>query len=220
MKRKLLLLVILFAFSAPIHAQNANAVIDKVVKKLDLVNDYSVDVVIKTDTDFLKSPATKAKIYYKKPDKFKVESQSFAALPKGGVNFLHEALTSGILKFEYAGKENKNGENLTKIKAVPTSDTVEVGDANLWIDESASVVKYVETSFEKNGTISISFEYGSQINYALPSKINLEFAFANISTSRRQSGEKMSINGKITISYGEYSINKGLSDDIFKEEKK
>lgn len=218
--KKLLVLICILAFAASLPAQNAEAIVQKVVQKLDIVKDYSVDAVINTDTDFLKAPKTSAKIYYKNPDKFKVESKSFAMLPKGGVNFLNDVLKSGMLKYEFIGRENKDGKELTKIKIIPKNDSLDIDNAFLWVDEKASVVQYVEASFEENGVINIKFDYGTALDMALPDKITLEFAFENFGNRRKKESGKNSIKGKITVSYGEYSINKGLSDDIFKDGKK
>lgn len=220
--KKLLILLYVFAFSALLQAQNADEIVQKVITKLDMVNDYSVDAIINTDTDFLKAPKTTAKIYYKKPNKFKVESKSFAVLPKGGVNFLHDALSSGELNFKYVGRENKNGEELTKISAIPKSDSIQIKDAFIWIDESKSVVKHVEATFEDAGQFIINFAYGSELKYGLPDKIELSFNMKNFKrrNDRDNNAASGNIKGKITVNYSSYALNKGLSDELFKDEKK
>ena len=46
--------------------------LDKVVNQFNKVNDYSATVVVKADVPMIKVLPVKAKIYYKKKDKFKV----------------------------------------------------------------------------------------------------------------------------------------------------
>jgi hypothetical protein len=55
--------------------------------EFEKIDDYQVDVRIKVDVDFLKMPEREATIYYKKPDKFHIDSENFAMLPKSGLNF-------------------------------------------------------------------------------------------------------------------------------------
>ena len=54
-------------------AQDMTALINKVKAKLDQVNDYTAEGVLKTDVSFIKAPAGKVKVYFKKPDKFKLK---------------------------------------------------------------------------------------------------------------------------------------------------
>jgi outer membrane lipoprotein-sorting protein len=47
----------------------------KVKAKLDLVNDYEADGNMKTDVSFIKAPIGKVKIYFKKPNKFRLKKE-------------------------------------------------------------------------------------------------------------------------------------------------
>ena len=69
------------------NAQDATALIMKVKAKLDLVNDYEADGKMKTNVAFIKAPIGKVKIFYKKPNKFKLKKDGgISLLPKGGVS--------------------------------------------------------------------------------------------------------------------------------------
>ncbi|MFX5718473.1 hypothetical protein ABTE23_20840, partial [Acinetobacter baumannii] len=60
--------------------------VQKVKAKLDAVNDYTAEGKMRTDVAFIKAPVGKVKVYYKKPNKFRIERNGgISILPKGGV---------------------------------------------------------------------------------------------------------------------------------------
>ena len=61
------------------EAQDANVILNKVIAKLNTVNDYTVQATIKADIPMIKILPSQAKIYFKQKDKFKVESKGMAA---------------------------------------------------------------------------------------------------------------------------------------------
>ncbi len=69
-------IILLLLASVIIHAsafsQDATGLIKKVKAKLDKVNDYIAEGRMKTDVAFIKAPAGKVKVYFKKPNKFKL----------------------------------------------------------------------------------------------------------------------------------------------------
>jgi hypothetical protein len=55
--------------------------------KLDQVNDYEADGNMKTNVSFIKAPIGKVKVYFKKPNKFRLKKEGgISLLPKGGVS--------------------------------------------------------------------------------------------------------------------------------------
>src|ERR1700749_3810700 len=69
------------------HAQDVTGLVNKVKSKLDKVNDYTANGVLKTDVAFIKAPVSKVVVYYKKPNHFKlVKNGGISVLPKGGIS--------------------------------------------------------------------------------------------------------------------------------------
>ena len=89
----LILFLIQFGFS---QSKDPDDIINKVVKNFNNVKDYQVEVNIKVDVEFLKVPETKAKIYFKQPDKVHLEAEGFAMLPKNGIEFSPSSLLNKI----------------------------------------------------------------------------------------------------------------------------
>ena len=81
-------LFVLFVFSASLaFAQDAAQLIKKVKAKLELVDNYEATGIMKTDIAFIKAPIGKIKIYFKKPNLFKIKKEGgISLLPKGGLS--------------------------------------------------------------------------------------------------------------------------------------
>ena len=75
---KIFLLIVGFQISIFVQAQDMTALVMKVKAKLDQVNDYEAVGNMKTDVSFIKAPVGKVKIYFKKPNKFRL---TFSKLP-------------------------------------------------------------------------------------------------------------------------------------------
>ena len=69
-------LFVLFIFCASLAmAQDVTQLIKKVKAKLELVDNYEATGVMKTDIAFIKAPIGKIKIYFKKPNLFKIKKK-------------------------------------------------------------------------------------------------------------------------------------------------
>jgi outer membrane lipoprotein-sorting protein len=72
MKKLTLLIVGICLIQVAAFAQS-NPLIERVTKKLNLVNDYVATGVMKTDVAFIKASLGKVKVYFKKPNLLKVK---------------------------------------------------------------------------------------------------------------------------------------------------
>src|SRR6476620_9546428 len=87
MNKLISILIISQCFCFTAFTQDMTELVNKVKAKLDQVNDYTADGMLKTDVTFIKAPAGKVKVWFKKPDKFKLKKDGgISILPKGGVN--------------------------------------------------------------------------------------------------------------------------------------
>ncbi|MCZ7602289.1 MAG: hypothetical protein M5R37_05455 [Melioribacteraceae bacterium] len=226
--RKIIYLLII---ASVLYSQTVdpNEVLQKTKQKINSVEDYQVEAVIKIDVNFLRVPETHATIYFKQPDKIKMESTGFALLPRQGLNFS----PANLLKDEYTSvfaKEdiiNKNPVYLIKI--LPLSDSSEVVLSNLWIDKNKFIVYKIETTTKKSGTVTIDIKYGEQIEHALPSELRISFKVDQMNLPPGMTGEFESnqetqkegkMEGTVIVQYENYRVNIGLKDEFFIEEEK
>ena len=213
------------------RAQDANALITKVKEKLALVSDYQAEGVMKTDVSFMKVPESKVTIYYKKPDKFKIKKQDgISIVPRGGGNINLAALFEGNNYTAVpAGKGTVNGAVVTIVKLLPLDEKSDVVVSTLYIDEKEALVKKAIITTRENGTYEMEMQYGRYTSRGLPDTITFLFATKDYKLPKGlafdyDAGEQKpktntsngNQKGKIQISYTSYSINKGLSNDLFK----
>lgn len=201
-------------------------ILSEVKAKFSQVRDYSVDVHIKVDVDFIKVPEMDAKVYFKQPNKMKLDAKGFAMLPKQAFSFSPSKFLEGSYNAVYSGTEKIDNKTMSVIKVIPLSDSSEFVLSTLWIDTDKDVIRKVESVVKRGGNFSFTIKYDEKTNYPLPASINF---FLDASKMRLPSREESSDNngkqqkkpagGNILITYRNYSVNKGIPDSIFKEKK-
>jgi len=215
------------------QAKNPEAMLDKVKLEFEKVEDYQVDVKIKVDVDFLKMPDREATIYYKKPDKFHIDSENFAMLPKSGLNFS----PLGFLNYKYTAfyerEDTVNGILTSVIKVIPLEGDADVILSTLWVDIKRNIILKVESSRKPQGTFIIDLNYlKTSEGFWLPSSLVFSFTVdrsllprrfndpdASESKEKTKDSEK-SKTGKVYLTYSNYRINIGLTDEFFESKNK
>ena len=228
--RKITFSLFIFHFSLSVHAQDMTALVQKVKAKLDLVNDYVAEGKMKTDVAFIKAPIGKIKVFFKKPNQFKIKRDNgISILPKGGISV---NMSSVIATKDYVamafGDAIIDGTNTKVVKLLPMNENSEIILTTMYIDEVNLLIKKAVTTTKENGTYEMNFFYGQYANYGLPDKvifafntkdykmpkgITLEFDDDGKPTEKDKLKNKK---GKVEITYSSYTINKGLDNTVFK----
>lgn len=229
MNYKIFLILIINCLSIFAQQKSPEQILEKVKAEFDKIEDYQVDVQTKIDVSFLKMPDRKATIFYKKPDKFHIDSENFAMLPKSGLNFS----PLGFLNYKYTAfmerEDTLKGIRTSVIKVIPLEVTAEVILSTLWIDTERNLILKVESSRKPQGTFTIDLDYLKTDRYWMPSSILFEFTIDGSSLPKRfdvdkdpnsstESNDKENAaTGKVYLIYSNYKLNKGLSDSIFED---
>ncbi|MGD8782095.1 MAG: hypothetical protein PVH88_24415 [Ignavibacteria bacterium] len=201
--------------------------INKLSEEFNKVEDYQVNVTITVDVNFLKVPETKATIYFKQPDKVKMDSEGFALLPKEGLNFSPAKLLENEFTAIYTKSEAIDGAECEVIKVVPLVDTTDVILSSLWIDPQLNVIRKIETTTKRTGTFGIDLAYNDSEYKNLPSEVKFIFNVENLELPVTMTGEldkpkeekkSDSMTGVVIVKYDNYILNQGLSDSFFEEE--
>lgn len=212
-------------------AQDANALIQKIRAKMDLVNDYRATGMLKTDVSFLKIPVSKINVLYKKPDRFRIKKDGgISLLPKGGVSVnLNALMSTGEVTAIAGGDAIVNGSTLRVVKLLPAQEESDIILSTLYIDEKNLLIRKAVTTTRENGTYQMEMAYGKYAGYGLPDKVVVTFNTKDYKlpkgiTFEYEPGEKpvspndaqKSKKGKVEITYSGYDINVGLTDAAFK----
>jgi hypothetical protein len=229
-KRYLPVFLIALLLSVFAEAQTAEEIIQQVRAKLDKVNDYEAKGKMKTNVIFIKAPVATVKIYFKKPNKLRINNESgISFIPKGSVNInLNTIFTEGNANFDIIdmGKESKT--NLRIIKLLPKDENADVVLSTLYIDEAQSLIKKSKTTTKDNGTYELEMTYGKYAEYGLADKAIFSFNTKDYKlpkgvtfdyddgTKKKENTDKLkNKKGKVEISYSGYIINKGVPDSVF-----
>lgn len=219
----------LFVFFLPLSgvAQDANQIITELLNKMNTVKDYSAEALITSDIPMVKILPSKATIYFKQKDKFKIETKGIAILPKQGFTELSKMLTNRDTYTAVALGNETIGSTQTSIVSIfPVSDTSDLVLAKLWIDVNNDIVMKSQITTRSSGTVTILYTYGSQIKWGLPDKMVIT---VDVKKFKIPKGVATDINkkseddtkkqdaktGEIKIDLTGYKVNLGIKDEVF-----
>ena len=176
MKKCCLFVSFIFCVSVAM-AQDAAQLIKIVKAKLDRVDNYEATGVMKTDIAFIKAPIGKIKIYFKKPNLFKIKKEGgISLLPKGGLSVnLSSLIASSNYTTIDAGVQELGAKKLRVVKLLPNEESSDVVISTLYINEKESLIEKAITTTKENGTYTMLMNYGAYSNYGLPDKVVFEF---------------------------------------------
>jgi hypothetical protein len=221
--RKIFLwLFILFCLSPPWIRADEEAVryLDAIEKKYSGLKDYIADVNVHFDMETFKTPDMQAKLYFKAPDKMKVESKGVFFFPREGgyfnpALFKKDDFEIRILEPVAEGKKD------IKLKIVPKKKEKMGREFVLLIDRNDNLVREIQTSQFDGRETKAKIEYGRYGSFELPRYILLTLDLPSVEPNEKrgfgpfeQKSER--VTGTIEITYANYKVNTGLKDEIFK----
>jgi outer membrane lipoprotein-sorting protein len=209
--------------------QSAEELIQKVKEKLDKVSDYEAKGKMKTNVAFIKAPIATIKVYFKKPNKLRINNESgISFVPKGSVNINLNTIFVNTNGFDIIDMGAEKTTNLRIIKLLPKDENSDVVLSTLYIDETQSLIKKAKTTTKENGTYELEMTYGKYAEYGLADKIvfsfntkdyklpkGVTFDYDDGSKKEEDPNKLKNKKGKVEITYSNYTINKGVPDSVF-----
>lgn len=209
------------------YAQDVSALVRKLQDKLELINSYEADGVMKTNVSFLKVPDAAVKVYYKKPDKLKIKNENGISLvPKGTIAISLNGLLRGHFTALDAGFDVISGIRVKVVKLLPADESVDIVLSTIYVDEKNLLILKARTTTKENGTYEVEMQYGKYKAFALPDKVICSFnskdyklpkgiTFDYDDGSKKKEPAPGDAKGKVEISYSTYLINKNIPDSVF-----
>jgi hypothetical protein len=196
--------------------------LDTLEKKYSGLKDYMVDVNVHFDVEALKAPDMQARLYYKAPDKIKVESKNVFFFPKEGGYFnpsLFKKKDFDVRPLEHLTYE---GRRAVKLRLTPTETNRHHQGFVLTLDTDRNLIREISTSPSEGRTIRAVIEYGKFADFELPVRIELYLDIPSVEPNGMKefgsfSQRSKRITGKVEIAYSNYKVNSGLRDEIFNE---
>lgn len=229
MKNVFLIFLLLSSISFS-QTKDPNKIINAAIERFEKIQDYEVDVNIKLDFSMVQVPEMNVKFYFKQPDKVKIDSRGFAMLPKQSVNFSPAQFLHGDYTAIFVKNEIERDRPCDVIKIIPNNDSSDVILSTLWIDQSQKVIRKIETTGKRSGTIHIELFYENEKSI-LPKLVTFSFNVGNVpliknevqnnkqeeKVNRTGSKRDSQMSGKVFMTYTNYKINKGIPDSFFEE---
>lgn len=225
--RRVWMLALLVLLHTAASGEDADKLYSTLRSKILAVKDYTADVKMKVDVSYMKIPMLQGKLYFKAPDRMKLERNGgISILPKKNINLtLSNLIPTGQVTVLDAGYASQNGKKLRILKIIPADDQNKIVLSKLWVDEENMLVTRTETTTQNDGTVIMNLEYGKYTAYALPDKVTV---YLDLKDYKIPQGMAMDYNdspkpanagknqkGTIEIRYLKYEVNTGLSDNIF-----
>lgn len=224
------LLLFVFILSGVVgFGQTAEEILKGVINKINLVKDYEADVQIKAAIPFINVPIAKATIYFKQKDKFKVESKGIAILPKQGMSDLTGFLSNEKKYSAVLGEAKTINEHKTRlISILPSEENSEIILAKVYVSTSESLIYRTVLTTKSSGTVTIDYEYNLNKKYGLPNKMTFtvdikkfkmpKSVASDIRNNEKKKKYKENEKGTIVLTFSNYVVNKGISDEVFKKD--
>lgn len=240
MRNKILLLTtaLLLSFAGKAQEADAEQLFYRLRDKVVSVKDYTAKVKMKIDISFMRVPPLNGTLYFKSPDKMRLERNGgISIMPKKSVNLtLNNLIPSGGATVIDAGTDEVDGRKVRVLKVVPNSDQTDIVLTKMWVDEERLLALKTETTTRDNGTVKMELEYGRYTDLALPDKVTflldvkeykmpkgvtMDYDDGSSATNvQKEQSKGKPRKGKIQIAYLDYKINTGLSDAIFAEKRR
>lgn len=216
-----LILLIFFLQQKP----TGDEILRRVEQTLAPVNDYVVDVQAEVNMERLRIPRMKATMYFKKPDKIHFESANFAMLPREGIalnpTWLREHFDATVERIDTV-----EGRRVQKLQLAAKDPNTRLRQLFVWVDTERWTVARLETiPYEGRSLTAVFHQSLHQGHYWLPDSMKANFGFAGVDTSsgpfiyqyapQMNEMQRPPRSGSVKVSYANYRINVGLSDEIF-----
>lgn len=237
-----LLTALLLWSAAPLPAQEKPAatarpapgqVFADLIRPYRGLNDYSVKIRAKVDMPNIRVPDFTATIYFKKPDKFHVETKRFAPIPRNSGVFNPFQFDPDKNRFEFLRTENLEGALTDLYRVEPLDPKSPIRYYQVWVGGNPKRIIQIE-SLSLRGTramVKVTHQLVEQSDgkWLLPANVNIHLTFPegaqapeglttrdNPVAGGMRRLDEMSGEGDITIAYADWRVNTGLDDSRFK----
>ena len=192
----------------------AQQVLDKALALQDQVQDYTAKCTLRANIPGQEIPERRFTVYYKQPDKVKIVSNEVVFVPK-------EALTLGSLRRHLTGKTEVSMAGVGSIgqyplyclKLKPNRGSGQGNDASrvlVWIRGDYFFPTKTEIWQGSTKLVSIEWTFAwVEGKYWMPTSIIATIPSGVLSDEGPAT---------ISLSWRDYRVNTGLSDELFKEE--
>lgn len=207
---------ILFIFTFLLRSQTTTKedLLNSSIKRLKSIPNYTCEVELKVDVEFIKIGDRKGKLTYIKPDSMRYDIEGFALLPKEDPLTKIKNLNIKDFTIIELEPENIGTEQCRNIKIVPNNTDDEIILGQVWIDKKTNIRK-LSIFTKEQGKFEFLIDY-MNYKYPVPKQIVVMFDIKDMKIPPGMTGEinkfynkekkQKTTSGKIYINYSNYSF--------------
>jgi len=201
--------------------EDASRYLDSIEKKYAGLKDYTATVSVHFDIETFKAPDMQARLYYKAPDKMKVESKRVFFFPRDGGYLNPSQFKKEGFEVRFLERSADGGKAVT-LKLTPQKAKRNIHEFVLTIDTDRNLIREMEVTQFDGREIKAVIDYGKFDGFELPVHIRLKLDIPTFETEGPKEFDQLiqkpkRVTGTIEITYSNYKVNSGLSDEFFKE---
>lgn len=201
-------------------------ILKKVRLGLESIENYSVTVTVSADIPDLRMPDKELRISYAKPDKFHVETDGFALLPRIGLDpsQIEELIEKSTFDLESRPDQNEDGVYILRLQPLEKGSKM---TTTLWINPQRWTPDKIVTRMPDIAETVITIYYQQFDGFWLPETTIVDLRMQKpIPEMQRpsieypvgyfdgSSGDEPVI-GRITIGFSEYRVNREIDSRGF-----
>lgn len=235
----ILLFTQIFLFANDHYLTDVEMVVDKTQKQFEKAFDYQVTMKIELKVPGFRMPKKKYKVFFKQPNKLKIKSRGFGMLPKTGIFTSPKDNFDNLKNMRLISTNNDNGQVYIKGEVIVDSLKLKMPNeyaklgfrptVTVKIDTNNWVINNIITELDTLKLVEITNTYKKvDNNYVMPSASTVQYFIKDAKLSGWLKKDITSIvgqnpleqksdmvEGKISIVYEDYIINRGIKDKIF-----
>jgi outer membrane lipoprotein-sorting protein len=207
--------------------QEAVRILAALEKKYAGLTDYSADIQVHFDIENFRAPDLQARLYFKVPNRLRIESKRVVFFPRDGGYFNPAQFKPEDYTVLLLGYVTYDKRKAVQLRLIPKKIKGATQDMVLTVDIGKLLV--LEEMLTQTGGKEVKAEitYGSFATFELPTFIRLILNLPATEPGIAQgfgglppdTEEPKRIQGEITIAYSNYKVNTGMGDEIFKNNK-
>ena len=229
----------IFLFANDHYLTDVERVVDKTQKQFEKAFDYQVTMKIELKVPGFRMPKKKYKVFFKQPNKLKIKSRGFGMLPKTGIFTSPKDNFDNLKNMRLISTNNDNGQVYIKGEVIVDSLKLKMPNeyaklgfrptVTVKIDTNNWVINNIITELDTLKLVEITNTYKKvDDNYVMPSASTVQYFIKDAKLSGWLKKDITSIvgqnpleqksdmvEGKISIVYEDYIINRGIKDKIF-----
>jgi len=229
----------IFLFANDHYLTDVERVVDKTQKQFEKAFDYQVTMKIELKVPGFRMPKKKYKVFFKQPNKLKIKSRGFGMLPKTGIFTSPKDNFDNLKNMRLISTNNNNGQVYIKGEVIVDSLKLKMPNeyaklgfrptVTVKIDTNNWVINNIITELDTLKLVEITNTYKKvDNNYIMPSASTVQYFIKDAKLSGWLKKDITSIvgqnpleqksdmvEGKISILYEDYIINRGIKDKVF-----